>query len=143
MKAIKRAYAASGGVNIEELSELFYGSLEEREALAEAITNKGVPTEVSNTLDTIIENVKKIPGYEVQSGSISGSQGQGDYTKTITFPKAFSATPIVMLNTSSYGFYIQNISVSKTAVSFTLRMNTTGTRDYSLTWKAVAIDLVS
>ena len=54
-KAIKRAYSTSGGgVDMESMQELFYGSIEERQALATAITSKGVPTEVSNTLEVLL-----------------------------------------------------------------------------------------
>lgn len=49
------------GVNIDNISDLFYGSVSEREALAKAITDKGVPTSAADTLTTMAENVEQVP----------------------------------------------------------------------------------
>ena len=62
MKAIKRNYSTAGGANMSDMQELFYGSLEEREALAKAITDKGIPTNVSDSLLTMAANVESIVG---------------------------------------------------------------------------------
>lgn len=44
----------------EEMNELYYGSIAEREALAEAITSKGVSTNTSDSLSTMAENILNI-----------------------------------------------------------------------------------
>ena len=49
------------GVDLDGVSELFYGSVAEREALAKAITDKGVATSAADTLTIMAENVKQVP----------------------------------------------------------------------------------
>lgn len=49
--------SSKGGGNMQDL---YYGSLVEREALANAITNKGIHTNTSDTLSTMAENISEI-----------------------------------------------------------------------------------
>lgn len=48
------------GVNIDTLNDLFYGSIEERQLLANAITNKGVITNATDSLAIMTENVNNV-----------------------------------------------------------------------------------
>ena len=141
MKAIKRNYSASGGgVDIESMQDLFYGSLEEREALADAIADRKVPTNVSDSLITMANNIKLIPTYEFQEGTKTGSQKQGDSTHTVQFLTPFSKPPKVGVSTTSYGFGLNNIrDITVNGFSFTANMGTTGTRDYAFQWWAIAM----
>lgn len=96
MKAIKRAYSTSGGgVNMESIQEMFYGSIEEREALADAITNKGVNTNASDTLSTMAENVNNIVTPKIQIEKLwYHRNGQTTNITGLTNFKKFSWTSI-------------------------------------------------
>lgn len=100
MKAIKRAYSTSGGgVDMESMQELFYGSIEEREALANAITNKGVDTNVSDTLSTMAENVNNIEMPKIQIDKLWFHRyGQMTNITGLTKFKKFSWTSISLSN---------------------------------------------
>lgn len=55
------------GVDLNEISELFYGSMTEREAIADAITEKGVNTNTSDSLFDMAENIGKIKTLDKNS----------------------------------------------------------------------------
>ena len=52
--------SGGNGPTTEELQELLYGSLEEREALANAISDKGIPTVSSDRLVNMASNIRQI-----------------------------------------------------------------------------------
>lgn len=51
---------SESGADIDTLKDIYYGSIEERKSLAEAITNKGVPTDVTDSLVIMTENINNI-----------------------------------------------------------------------------------
>lgn len=55
------------------MNELYYGSIAEREALAEAITAKGVNTNTSDSLTTMAENVTNIKREDIYAVGAGGS----------------------------------------------------------------------
>lgn len=140
MKAIKRAYSASGGgVDMESMQELYFGSIEEREALADAITNKGVATNVTDSLITMSENVNNIKKAEVDSGSVSvniGSNG-ASASKHVNFNKTFSKVPVVA-QTNPYRYHTLHGFSNITTTGFDMTTQNNGVAAYTVNWIAVA-----
>ena len=58
--AIDELATRASGVDIDTLKDIYYGSIEEREALAYAITDQGVPTETSDSLTTMSNNIRQL-----------------------------------------------------------------------------------
>ena len=95
------------------MQDLFYGSLEERETLAKAITNKGGDTNVSDTLSTMATNVSNIiyvpdMNFTGQLGSFDGqSDGIPSY---VIIPTVYKKKLIINSFTYSYA-NLRNVKV--------------------------------
>lgn len=120
------------------MNELFYGSIAEREALANAITNKGVNTSVADTLDTMAENVSNIDTVVYDSGSGTISLGDnGSSTITINFNKTFNNVPNFGLIGLSYIYETSN-SITTTKATIGIRNQSNATRTANYKWIAYA-----
>ena len=51
---------SEAGADVDTLKDIYYGSLEERQLLANAITNKGIETNTADSLATMAENISHI-----------------------------------------------------------------------------------
>ena len=67
MRAIKRSYSTVKS----NIKDLFQGSLKERESLANAISSKGVQTNINDPLSTMIENVYNIPSCSFNTFNVT------------------------------------------------------------------------
>ena len=81
------------------MQDLFYGSLEERDALATAITNKGIETSVSDTLTVMAENVNQI-----RTGGLLEKGQALIFSNTHSFPQIINVSTGVGFSVSG-GFY--------------------------------------
>lgn len=136
---VKYGGGSGGGTNMEELSELYFGSIEEREALANAINDKGVETNITDSLLEMAEHVTHIyeggdalaehitEGYSAwvngvlihgtrpiplteQTGSFTIEVSSGgSASRTIQFPIEFLSTPAVSA-TTSYSKVVATVS---------------------------------
>lgn len=123
----------------EGMQELFYGSLEERELLATVITNKGVNTNVSDTLVTMAENIEKIPEVETDSGSVSfniGSNG-ASATQHVNFKITFSKTPTVGI-TNPWTYFSVNTIKNVSTTGFDIEGKNNGSATHTFNWIAIA-----
>lgn len=122
--------SSDDGVNMDKIAELYFGSIEEREALANAINDKGVSTNITDSLMDMAEHVTHIyeggnalaehitEGYSAwvngvliegtrpipltqQTGSFTISvPDYGSASRTVQFPIEFLSIPTVSATTS-------------------------------------------
>lgn len=127
-KAIKRAYSTSGGgVDMESIQELYFGSIEEREALADAITNKGVDTNVADSLETMASNIgliksEKVYIEETKTDTVTLPEYTQSLTyRTITFSKNIFAIKEIKFAESQRAGGIGSIAVSGNKFTYGVR----------------------
>ena len=58
--AIDELATRTGGADIDTLKDIYFGSIEERQLLANAINNKGITTDVTDSLSQMAENIDNI-----------------------------------------------------------------------------------
>ena len=65
------------------MEELYYGSIAERKLLADAITEKGIDTSVTDSLSTMANNVSNIKYEDIYAVGTGGSNYENTYSYTI------------------------------------------------------------
>lgn len=82
----------------------------------------------------------KIP--TIQSGTESFTVASGeDPQVNITFPKAFTNTPLISLEYKNYGSWIRlsNTSVNKYGITFNAKNTYSGELTFSILWQAIGV----
>lgn len=91
------------------MQDLYYGSISERETLAQAITSKGVLTNTSDKLSTMASNIKKL-----SSDKLLGSLTYSAANQTLTMNISTMLSNYKTLTNSNFKAYISNSDKSVT-----------------------------
>lgn len=156
----------TGGADIDTLKDIYYGSLEERQLLAEAITDKGVETKTADSLATMAENIGHIyeggnampihitAGFTAwvngvlvtgtrpapstqQSGSFVYSvPAGGSTTAHVVFPKKFLEVPGVVTSTSYNKVQSYPKNITVSGCDIYLTSSSSWTQEYTIYWTA-------